>query len=302
MRFSVWPLNHHPIGDIVEVCAHAERTGWDGVWMADHLMPSNPPLDSGVTECWTAMTAIAALVPRVRVGSLVLGNTFRHPAVLAKMAATLAALAPGRLVLGIGAGWQVNEHTAYGIDLPSPRQRLDRLDEACTILRNLLDTGVASSPANGHYALTEAHLAPRPAVRVPLLVGVKGDKALRLAARHADEWNLWASPEMLAERTAVLLRHCDAEGRDPSTISRSAQAIVALPDPSPPPAERWARSGMPMLAGSIAEMQDRLGAYAAADLDELIVPDFALGTGSARLDALDRFLAEVAAPFRSAGE
>ncbi len=298
MRFSVWPLNHHPISDIIDVCAHAERTGWDGVWMADHLMPSNPPLDAGVTECWTAMTAIAAVVPRVRVGSLVLGNTFRHPAVLAKMAATLASLAPGRLVLGIGAGWQENEHRAYGIDLPAPRLRLERLDEACTVVRRLLDGGTASSEPTAHYRLDEAHLAPRPSVRVPLLLGVKGDRALRLAARHADEWNVWASPETLVERTAVLLRHCEAEGRDPSTISRSAQAIVALPAPSAPPADRWARSGMPLLVGSITEMQDRLGAYLAAGLDEMIVPDFALGTGAARLDALDRFLIDVAAPFR----
>lgn len=300
MRFSVWPINQQPIGEVLEVARHAASTGWDGVWISDHLMPAGPPFDVPVVECWTTMTTIMATVADVRVGSLVLSNTFRHPGVLAKMAATLDAVDPGRLVLGLGGGWQANEHIAYGIDLPSPGERLRRLDDACVILRRLLRDGELDG-ADDSYRMRHAVAAPVPDQQIPLLIGVKGDRALRVVARHADEWNLWATPDVVRERSEVLGRHCEDEHRDPSTIRRSAQAVVEFLVAGAEPAPRWARAGLPVIVGSTGQMQDEIERYRAVGLDELVVPDFALGRGAQRLESLDRFISEVAAPFRSQG-
>ena len=138
MRFSVWPSPARPWQEILEVSAHCESTGWDGVYMADHFMPNTmdgSPADGPVMECWAVMAGLAAAVPRLRLGTLVCGNTYRHPAVLANIAAAVDNVSGGRLVLGLGAGWQENEHKAYGIPLFSTKERLDRFEEACTIVK-----------------------------------------------------------------------------------------------------------------------------------------------------------------------
>jgi alkanesulfonate monooxygenase SsuD/methylene tetrahydromethanopterin reductase-like flavin-dependent oxidoreductase (luciferase family) len=243
------------------------------------------------------MTALVLSVPRLRIGSLVLSNTFRHPGVLAKMAATLGSIADGRLVLGLGAGWQENEHRAFGIELARPGVLIERLDEACRIIRTLLDDGAASF-AGRHYTVDEAMGFPKPGIKVPLLLGVKGERAMGVAARWADEWNGWTTPEVLVERFTSLDRACERIGRDPKEIRRSTQGIVAFTTPDKPLNPRWGQGGRALITGSAAEMQEMVGRYAEAGLDELVVPDFAMGQGQAALDSLDRFLTEVAAPFR----
>ena len=110
---------------------HIEKTGWDGIWLADHFMPNTEELDSPLPEAWTTLSALAATIPRIRLGSLVSGNTYRHPAVLAKMAATVDHISGGRLVLGLGSGWQENEHQKYGIPFHTVKKRLQYLEEAC---------------------------------------------------------------------------------------------------------------------------------------------------------------------------
>ncbi|HEX9888417.1 MAG TPA: LLM class flavin-dependent oxidoreductase, partial [Nitriliruptorales bacterium] len=115
MRFAVWPLPAQPFTEVVALAQHAEATGWDGVWFADHFMPNTQEAAGDTLECWAAVTALAALVPRVTIGTLVCGNTYRHPAVLANQAAAVDVISGGRLVLGIGAGWQENEHRKYSI-------------------------------------------------------------------------------------------------------------------------------------------------------------------------------------------
>ena len=167
---------------------------------------------------------------RVRVGPLVLSATYRHPAVVAKWAATVDHVSDGRLVLGLGAGWQVNEHEQYGIELPSPSDRVRLLDETCTAIRALL-TQTATTLTATTVRLTEARAEPKPVQRrLPLLVGAKGDRMLGVVARHADIWNLWALPEALAERSSLLERRCEEIGRDPATIERSVQALVLVTD------------------------------------------------------------------------
>lgn len=295
MRFSVWPINEQPFADVLAVARHAEATGWDGVWVADHLMPGTPPLDRPVLECWTTAATILALVPRVRVGTLVTPVTFRHPAVIAKMAATLDHMHQGRVALGIGAGWQVGEHVAYGLPFPAAPVRLEMLDEACALIRQLL-TSDSITVAGKHYRLQEATLCPRSSI--PLLVGVKGERrALAVAARHADEWNIWGLPETVVAKTHALEAECARIGRDPRSIRRSVQALLAL-DGRPSDRERWEARAMPLLAGSAAQVQELLGRYADAGVDEVIIPDFNLGDLSARCDTLEQFLTDVAREFR----
>jgi alkanesulfonate monooxygenase SsuD/methylene tetrahydromethanopterin reductase-like flavin-dependent oxidoreductase (luciferase family) len=129
MRLSIWPGAAQPYADILEVAMHAAGTGWDGVWIADHFMANKPVEvrpDLPVLEAGSLVAALGAAVPRVRIGTLVYGNTYRHPAVVANMAATVDHVTGGRFVLGVGAGWQVNEHAQYGIELPPVRELLDR--------------------------------------------------------------------------------------------------------------------------------------------------------------------------------
>lgn len=296
MRVSLWPTTTQSWEDFHDAASYAAATGWDGIWAADHFMPNSASGDGPMLECFTVLAGLAASVPRVRLGSLVAGNTYRHPAVLAKIASTLDNLSGGRAVLGLGAGWQENEHHAYGIEFSDVTGRLARLEEACEIVRGLLDRQ-RTSFAGRYYTLTDAPLQPKPVQpHLPLLVGGGGERVtLRIVARWADEWNTWGTPDHVAAKGAVLDRHCETVGRDPKEITRSAQVLVDL-DASGKPSDR----PMPTVSGSVARLQDVMGAYAEAGIGEFILPDWNLGTGAARRDLMDRFLAEVAAPFRGA--
>src|SRR5215218_4271793 len=150
-----------------ETAALAQRVdagGWHAVYLCDHFMPHDPSgaaVDGPVLECWTTLTGLATQTTRIRLGSLVLGNTYRHPAVVANMAATLDQVSGGRVVLGIGAGWQPNEHAAYGLRLPAVPERISALDEACRVIRLLL-TERRSTAAGTAYRLTDAPCDPKP--------------------------------------------------------------------------------------------------------------------------------------------
>jgi F420-dependent oxidoreductase-like protein len=297
MWFSAWPRTNQPWSDVLDLAVHAESTGWDGIWIADHFMPSAGPIDAPMLEAWTVLTALAVAVPRVRLGPLVLGNTYRHPAVLANMAATLDQVSGGRLVLGLGGGWQENEHEAYGIPLPPVPERLARFEEACEVVKRLF-TQARTTFTGRFYELHDAPLEPK-AVQDPLpfLVGGGGEKiTLRIAARWADEWNTWGPPEVLAHKNAVLDRHCEALGRDPATIRRSAQAIVR-PENAPVQSVPVAH-GMPQIRGTAAELRDTMARYVEAGVDEFILTDANMVAGSAKRDFYDWFATEIAADFR----
>lgn len=299
MRFSIWPSTAQSWEDFQDAASHAAQTGWDGVWAADHFMPAVAPTGRPMLECFTVLSALAATVPRLRIGSLVAGNTYRHPAVLANMVATLDQVSGGRVILGLGAGWQENEHAAYGIEFFDVPGRLARLEEACAVVRTLLDDPKANFQGR-FYTLTDAPAEPKPVqARLPLLIGGGGERVtLRIAARWADEWNTWGLPEVLAAKGAVLERHCEAIGRDPGEIARSAQVLIELEGPGPQ-SEMPHRRAYPTASGSASELQDVLHAYEAAKVGEFILPDWNLGTGTGRRDAMDRFMEEVAAPFRA---
>jgi F420-dependent oxidoreductase-like protein len=273
------------------------------MYFADHFMPNTEDGSTadGVTlECWTVLSGLAGAVPRLRLGPLVCGNTYRHPAVLAKMAATIDHVSGGRFVLGLGAGWQVNEHRAYGIELPPVKQRLDRFEEACAVITGLLREPRVTFKGE-YYEITDAPCDPKPVqARLPLLIGGGGEKrTLRIAARYADEWNTWSTPEVLAHKRSVLHQHCAAIGRDPSEIVISTQALVFLSeDESWLATRRDADVGRAGVVGTPSEVVDIMAAYREAGADEFIVPTFTLGSAARRQETVDLFNEQVAVHFR----
>jgi F420-dependent oxidoreductase-like protein len=295
--------------DVLALWRHAEATGWDAACVTDHFMPNTPDAVGDTLECWTTLAALAALVPRLGVGTIVSGNTYRHPAVLAKMAAQVDVVSGGRLICGIGAGWQENEHRAYGIPFYSLGERLGRLEEACRVLKALWGEDRAGFRGR-YYALEDAPLMPKPVQRPhpELMVGGGGEKVtLRIAARHADHWNTWGGPEILARKGRILEEHCAAVGRDPKSLVRSANMLVRITDDR---AEvdrlrgdfmrRFGRDEAAardtLLTGGVAEVQDRLGRLRETGVGMLFVPTILMPADPR--PQLDRFMADVAPAFR----
>jgi F420-dependent oxidoreductase-like protein len=296
MRFSVWMRARDPWPVLDEEARHIEASGWDGVWVADHFMPQDGKPAEAPREAWAILAGLAAVTSRVRLGPLVCGNTYRHPAILANTAATVDVMTNGRVVLGLGAGWQQNEHDAYGIELPGVKERMDRLEEACQVIRAV--TGAEPGTFKGHYyQVADAFTGARP-VNSPLrlLIGGSGEKrSLKIAARYADEWNTWGGPDVMKHKGSVLDRHCETVGRDPAAVARSCQVIFDFADDP-----CFGGAAVPAQSGSVSELQAVMQAYVDVGVDEVVVPERFWGTGQQRLDRLDRFLTEVAAPFRDA--
>ncbi len=293
MELSIWPSATQGWDSLLALATHAERTGWDGVYLADHFMPMTGDPTTPSNEALAYVAALAATVPRVRIGTMVCGNTYRHPAVLAKQAATIDQVSGGRFVLGLGAGWQENEHTAYGIPFHTVKTRLDMLEEACQVVKGLTTQELTDFDGH-HYTLQSAPLSPKPVQQpLPLLVGGGGERrTLRIAARYADEWNTWGTPEVIAHKIAVLDQHCADVGRDPGAIRRSAQALLFLSDdPAESERARSAPAPMPKLVGGPDEIAERLAAYAAVGVDEFLVNERSFsGDTAARLATMDRIL------------
>jgi F420-dependent oxidoreductase-like protein len=302
MRFSIWPRPDRPWSEVLELTRHCEETGWAGVYVADHFMPNiedGAPADGPIMECWAVVAGLAAAVPRLRLGTLVCGTTYRHPAVLANIAASVDQMSGGRLVLGLGAGWQVNEHRAYGIDLGSPKERLDRFEEACQIVLGLLRER-RTTVVGRHYQVTDAPCDPKPVGPLPLLIGGGGEKrTMRIAARYADEWNVWSVPETMAHKLEVLRRHCEGVGRDRGEIEVSTQALLFMSDDREwLDRKRQESAARPSMFGSPSEVAATVAAYRDLGVGELIVPDWTMGSMPRRKDTCDRFMTEVAAQFR----
>jgi F420-dependent oxidoreductase-like protein len=302
MRFSYWIPNTLTWAETLDAGRSAEALGYDGLWYPDHFMPNAAePADGFTPEALAVLAGLAATVPRVRLGALVAGNTYRHPAVLANAVATIDEMSGGRVVIGLGAGWQENEHRAYGIEFGTFAWRFDRLEEACQVLKALFNEPRATY-AGRHYSLMDAPLDPKGTQGMPpLLIGGGGERrTLRIVARYADEWNVWGLPELLAQKGEVLARHCETEGRDPASIRHSAQALLFLSDDQATLDRLRSRpAARPTIIGNPAEVQDVVGQYRDAGVDELIVPGFTFRSGAERDDTLARFLDEVAKPFRT---
>jgi F420-dependent oxidoreductase-like protein len=285
-----------PYDEVLSLARHVEQSGWDGIWYADHFMPDAADTSTPWPEAWTTLSALGAQVPRLRIGTLVSGNTYRHPAVLAKMAATLDHITGGRVVLGLGAGWQENEHRQYGIPFYTTRERLERLEEACQVIKSLFAERSATFTGR-YYQLQDASLEPKPVqAPLPLLIGGGGEKVtLRITAQHADEWNVWGDPAILKHKMAILDQHCADLGRDPTAIQRSAVALLFMSeDAGYLEKMRAADLQLPSLIGTPEEIRELVAEYQSIGVDELIVPDFTLGDAVQKRSTLDRFIRDVA--------
>jgi alkanesulfonate monooxygenase SsuD/methylene tetrahydromethanopterin reductase-like flavin-dependent oxidoreductase (luciferase family) len=300
MLFSVWPNFARPWDDLATFARHVDEGDWHCLWYADHYMmntDSSERSDVGGLEAWATMGALAAHTRRVRIGTLVSPTTVHHPAVLANRAATVDRISGGRLTLGLGAGWQINEHEAYGIDLLEARERVDRFDEFIQIVRMLMSQP-RTDFVGKHFTITDAPMEPKPVQSpLPILVGTGGPRMARIAARWAHQWNVWGTPERVGPLAAAMDRACELEGRPSEGQHRSVQALVFFADDAATAEAIRAKAPQDRsLIGSSAYLVDQISQYRQFGVDEFILPDFTLGKElQQRIDAYDRFRGEVIA-------
>ena len=245
-----WPV-------MVERWQYLEALGFDSLWDCDHMVqPSRP--EGPYHEGWTLLAGLAAVTERVRIGVLVSSNTFRHPAILAKEAATVDHISNGRLEVGLGAGWYVPEHEMYGFDFPEPAGLVSRFREAVEIIDSLLRNEYTTYQGE-HYHLKSAVFRPRPVQqpRPPLTIGAKKQKMLRITAEYADRWNSSGTVDELRERNMILDEQCAEIGRDPDEIIRSLYGWAAIMPDDP-----WE---------SVDAFEDVIGRYREAGINEFII-------------------------------
>ena len=216
-----WSLKTHQRGwtfdDTLALWQSAEELGFYAVYLNDHLY-------GGALETWTMLGALFARTTRIRGGTMVTSNSFRHPSILARMTTTVDIIGDGRLILGLGAGNEADEYQTYGLRFPPPAERVDRLEEACQILEAAW-SGEPTTFRGRYYQLDNATFTPRPVQRPHprLVLGVKGDRAMGVAVRHADEWNWNRSQSDTLEfldRMDRLDELCEQGGRDPASLPR----------------------------------------------------------------------------------
>ena len=235
LRFGIKTAPQHTTYDaMLEVWREADATpAFEHAWLFDHFAPIFSDVDGPCLEGWTLLAAFAAQTSRIRIGQMVTGNTYRHPAVLAHMAATIDVISNGRLDMGIGAGWNEYEHTSMGIPLYAPGERIRRLGEACEIIKRLFTQHLTDFDGR-YYQLKEARCEPKPIQKPypPFVIGGGGEQlTLRVVARYASVWNFAGGPaENLIRKTEILHSHCAEVGRDPAEIEISVQVPVNYDD------------------------------------------------------------------------
>lgn len=288
---------------MLELARFGDVGDWHCLWYADHYMPNTGDesfAPGDVHECWSILAAVAATTERIRLGPLVAPTSIHHPALLANRAATIDRLSNGRFTLGLGAGWQINEHRAYGFELEAPGIRVSRFEESIQIVRSMLDDE-ASTFHGDFYDITDAPCDPRPVQdRLPILVGTGSPRMLGITARFAQEWNTWGAPELASERRRVFATACESAGTDPDSMHTSVQALIFMSDDqSMIEAALAGPMGDRTIAGSDDHIVEQLGRYVENGFDEVIVPDFTLGTThEERLDAYRRFETAIASQVR----
>ena len=298
MRFSIWPDMSRNFDDTVALVRTCEGYGWHAAYYADHFMPNGPdatPLRGDINEALVTLGALAASTSTIRLGTLVAAATYRHPAVTAKMFSTLDQISHGRAIVGLGAGWQENEHASYGIELGSIATRVSRFEEYVAIVASMLRQETTTF-AGAFYDLLEAPCDPRPVqTPPPLLLGVRGAKrTMAVAASYANVWNAWTSPAVLTDLIKILDEHCERVGRDPTEISHSTQSLMFLStDESWLAKHREGAAEGRITVGTPSEVLEIMGQYRDAGCDEFIVPAMTFGETSRALDTLALFHEEV---------
>jgi alkanesulfonate monooxygenase SsuD/methylene tetrahydromethanopterin reductase-like flavin-dependent oxidoreductase (luciferase family) len=261
-------------GDYLAMAETIEDLGFDSLWFADHLQMRLPDgRDQGAWECWSILSAIAATTTRIEIGPFVSATAYRNPALLAKIAETVDEISGGRLVFGIGAGWAEWEYHVYGWPYD---HRAGRFEEALAIITSLIRTGKVDFTGE-YYTISDALLRPRgPRPEgMPIMIGTfNGERMMRLAARHADHWNIWANAfgnraEGLKPLLVNMDAYCREAERNPASLIRSASVLVDFENP-------YGRPGQPVpsLTGTARELANEYLRYAEAGVDLLqLYPD-----------------------------
>ena len=251
--------------EVREMARTAEDVGFDSLWVGDHLLYRRPLDVVGPWEAWSSLAALAEVTTRVELGPLVACTSFHNPAMLAKKAATVDEISGGRLILGLGAGWNEPEYTAFGFPFD---RRASRFEEAFTIIRSLLRDGHVDFDGE-FYQARDAELTPRgPRPNgPPLMIGSMGERMLRFTAPHMDSWNAWHdwfgnTPAGLAAVNATVDEAVTAAGRDPSEVERTVTILVQLPGGTGRAAGGEIAKPTPPLRGTAEELARAIGAYA----------------------------------------
>jgi probable F420-dependent oxidoreductase len=259
--------------ELVEIARAIEDLGYDSVWVGEHLLYRFADRPArGPWEAWTMLAGLAAATARIELGPLVACTNFHNPALLAKQAATIDEISGGRLILGLGAGWNETEFKAYGFPFD---HRVDRFEEAFTIIRTLLRDGVIDFDGR-FYQARDCELlprGPRPG-GPPLMIGSKGPRMLDLTMAHADSWNVWFadtdnSPAGVAPLRALVDGACRRARRDPSEVERTVAVLVRLPGGTGRLQGDYAKRAAPALQGSPVEMAEVLREYAREGIDHV---------------------------------
>ncbi len=284
-----WRMDLVGIGDPVEayetmtrVAQETELLGLDSIWLYDHFHTVPVPTQEVTFECWTSTAALARDTKRVRIGQIVTCNSYRNPALLAKMASTVDVLSHGRLIFGIGAGWYEHEYRAYGYPYPDAPERLRHLREALQVIRAMWTQEEAQFEGK-YYTLGGAINQPKGVQKphIPILIGGSGEKVtLKLVAQYGDACNLGIGIENVQHKLAVLKQHCENVGRDYDTIKRTvivdhcvlgetdAEAVAKLGDVHPDHLAHLRRDG---LVGTPDAIRKRLAEYEQIGVQEMII-------------------------------
>ena len=307
MKYSVdipngWKMNLAEVSDPVEayetmanVAKAADETGYESVWLVDHFHTIPTPTQEVTFECWMSLAAIARDTKRVRVGQIVTCNSYRSPALLAKMASTLDVLSHGRLNFGIGAGWYEHEYKAYGYSYPDAPERLRMLREALQVIHAMWEQEEAHFEGK-YYQVRGAINQPKGVQKphIPILIGGGGEKVtLKLVAQYGDACNVLGDLETIKHKLAVLKEHCETVGRDYATIHCTTGTVCSIADSDEEalallPAHVKGQLRDTSLVGSPETIRQRIAALEALGIHELII-DFPSATD---LTPLYRFAQE----------
>ncbi len=267
---------------MTRVAQAADALGYHSIWLYDHFHTFPIPMQEITFECWTSLAALARDTRRVRLGQMVTCNSYRNPALLAKMASTVDALSHGRLEVGIGAGWHKEEYVAYGYPFPSTHERLERLHEAVQVILAMWTQEKASFEGT-YYQVRGAINQPKGVQKphIPLLIGGGGEKVtLRLVAQYADACNIGGDIPTIKHKLAVLKQHCEQLGRDYESIKRTTlidYCVIAeteagiLAKLTPEERNHLEELRQTWLIGTPEQIRERLAEYEEARIQELVV-------------------------------